>query len=132
MKWMAYALAAVFGLGFMMFALACTEAEEGPPPVVGDWESAEDWCGFTDEMEVEDDLKGEAKIALYCDEGTAWYCEYDLEVEKDGSVWVFDLECGGNSEYDFEMECEIDGDTMECEGTDGYLDGYDDFEWEKQ
>lgn len=133
MKWLVFAMAAVFGLGSMMVAAACSEEDDSPPAIVGEWEAAEDWYGFTDELEIEDDLKGEAKIGLIYDdeEDVVSYCEYDVEAEKDGDTWVLDLECDVDSYYDFEMECEIDGDEMECEGSDGHLDNVE-FEWEKQ
>jgi len=131
MKAKVFVTAFVLGLCYMAVAAACSEEEEKTPAVVGDWEAADEWCGYKDELEIEDDLKGDARIYLICDNGTAYYCDYDVEVEKDGDVWVFDLECDADSSADFEMECEVDGDDMECEGSDGALDGVD-FEWERQ
>lgn len=119
----------------MIFAaltiMAACEEDEGPDPIIGDWDFKERICDEYGEMEVESDLEGTATLWFYYN-GDCYYADFDfeIEIEKAGKEYVFDMECDGNcSELDFEMECELDGEDLECEG-DGVWDSYE-FEWEK-
>jgi len=121
-------MAAVFGLCYALVGAGCSEEDDGPDPIVGDWKLAEEVCGEYGEMEIEEDLEGEATI-YFVYLGDCWYADFDFEIEKDGGDYVFDMECDGDcSDLDFEMECELDGDELECDGDEMWSDFP--FDWE--
>jgi len=132
MKLLNVCLVACVSIVFCLGLTACGDDDDGPGPIVGEWEDEEDYYGWHDWFEVESDLTGEGEFWVFVDGDTVVYCEYDLEGEKDGDKFVFDAECDDSSDFDFEMECELDGpDELECEGTDGWMDNWE-WTFEKQ
>ena len=109
-------------------ATAC-DTENVPEPVVGEWESKDRIGADHNEMEIEEDLEGEATIYFFAG-GEGYFADFDVTVDPEGgSDYELEFDCrGGCSDLDFKAECELDGDELECEG-DGSWEEYE-FEWE--
>ena len=98
--------------------------------LVGDWESADKLAGERNEMTIDEDGRGDARIYFFYD-ADVYYADFDIEWEVDGDDYEIELDCDGSSELDFTMECEISEDEteLECEGSDAFDDW--EFEWER-
>jgi hypothetical protein len=104
-----------------------------PDPLIGKWESRDRIAGERNELEIEDDLDGEALVFAYPSGGDTLYeFEFDVTVERtDDGEYDIDMECIGNcTELDFTMECQLDDDELECDATDLW-ETYD-FRWQRQ
>lgn len=117
----------------LLCAAAMTTAgcnsEAAPDPIIGAWESTERIGSELNEMEIEDDLEGEATLFFFIGEG-AFVAEFDVVVDPEGDGdYELDYECQGDCrELDFTADCEMRGDELECEG-DGLWSDYE-LEWE--
>lgn len=106
---------------------ACDSPE--PNPIIGSWVSADRVAGEYNELEIDSDLEGEATIHFYfADE--AYFADFDVVAEpQGGGEYELEFECqGGCGELDFDAECELRNDELECEGDNGWED-YE-FKWE--
>jgi len=142
-------LIALTGIAFLVVLSACQPEDEEPEPIIGDWQSTEElecngYGSYSDrnKLEIDDDLEGEATIyAAHWnsdeDDVECSVIEYEVEVEVDkkGKEYTLKLECDEEndsmydcSDLDFELECELDDDEMECDGDE--LFGDYEFEWE--
>ena len=116
------------GLFILLSVSACDQGQE-QDPVIGDWESAERIGSERNELEIDDDLEGEAVIYAFF-EGDPVFVEFDVEVDEDGGDYELDFECQGDcASLDFTLDCEFDGDELECDG-DGVWSEYE-FVWRR-
>ena len=117
-------IAAALALSPMLVACAS--------PAQGDWVSVDRVASERNELSLDDDDKGDARIYYYYDD-QAYYADFDVEWEDQGDSIVIDLECDGDcGSLDFELECELSGDDddeMDCDG-DGVFAEYR-FEWKR-
>lgn len=138
----------ILGLALMLSVgiSSCNDGANETDPIVDNWISTDDIDGMDSELSFDSDGRGEALIYAFLtvetDEGTLplliefeyeleWENsrnkEYDIELENTGLCIVALDECfDGDSEYDFEMECELNSrhDELECEGDNGW-EGYE-------
>jgi hypothetical protein len=111
-------------------ATACDSGDD-IDPIVGYWESRETIAGERDELELDDTLRGEARIYFYF-AGDPVYADFDVEGQnRGGGRYDLELDCDGDcSELDFEMDCELRAnDRLECSAT-SWLSGVE-LEWER-
>lgn len=113
-------------LGSVLFLSGCGE------DLVGKWEGQGGTLQDQNEMEIEDDGKGDATI-YFSSGGSNYKTDFDIDWEEGGGDDEYDIEmdCRADSTLDFKMECDIndDGDELECKGDGGWSD-YE-FEWKK-
>ncbi len=102
----------------------------GIEPLVGDWVSTDKIGGANNEMEIDEDLTGDATVYFYFDD-SVYYDEFDLEatvLEK--RVYEIEFESDTDNDFDMTVECEVnsEGDELDCQHEDGdfwesYVDG---------
>jgi hypothetical protein len=116
---------------FFVILMAATGCEL-IDPIVGEWESDSGDRDYPNELELDEDMEGEATL-YFSLSGVNYSADFDVECDvDDNGDYECEFECEGDcSSLDFDMECEIDGEfeELECEG-DGLWEEYD-FEWEK-
>ncbi|MEM9455113.1 MAG: hypothetical protein AAGF11_13110 [Myxococcota bacterium] len=107
----------------------CMAQDDDSDPIVGSWRSADRIGGEYNEMEIDEDLEGEATI-FYYQEGQFFYAEFDVTIDPEGGDdYEIEFECiDGCGSLDFQTDCELDDDELECRA-DGDWESYE-FEWE--
>jgi len=117
----------------MAMAVCLATTACGPSPAVGDWESKDRIQSDRNELELEEDGRGQS--TLYFFYGEDFYevdFDVDWEEESNGDL-TLEYTCDGNcSELDFGMDCTLSSDEeeMECDAEEPFR-GYE-FEWVRQ
>jgi hypothetical protein len=104
---------------FTFLALALAGCAD---PIVGRWEGKDDSTVDLDVQAADDGYRGDGHIYL-CNDSDCFLCSFDFDAkdEGDGRLEIEGRFTGNCSEVgSFEgIECEVDGDEMECEIPNG-------------
>lgn len=121
------------GTGILLAGVAGLLVGCASPAIIGDWEGQDDVAGRKNELELEEDGKGEATVYFFFGDDL-FEADYDVEWADEGDgEFELDLECEGDcSSFDFKMDCEMnaDQDEMDCDGDERFSDYV--FEWVRQ
>ncbi|MCR9160839.1 MAG: hypothetical protein ACE37F_03605 [Nannocystaceae bacterium] len=112
-------------------ATAACDTSDPPDPIIGSWESKERVGAEYNELEIGDDLEGEATIYFFVGDA-GYFADFDVVADPEGGGdYELEFDCiGGCNDLSFKAECELDGDELECEAR-GDWESYE-FEWELQ
>jgi hypothetical protein len=111
-------------LAMIVLATAC-DSGDPPDPIVGSWRSTDVIGGDRNELELEDDLAGEAVLHFYYDDDYddgLYFAEFDViaDPQREGEYALY-FECLGNcSDLDFTAKCELRADELDCTGQDDW------------
>ncbi len=114
--------------------LAGCPGVEAEDPIINSWESDKPIEGYHNELEIEEDLEGDAVLYFFWSDGYFYSADFKAEAEvTDDGEYEVSMECEGDCAFlDFTMTCELsgDGDELECEGDELWTD-YE-FNWKVQ